>query len=95
MLSNPFQCPDCRSGEAYRSRYRDLAEKLVLTALLLRPVRCGGCCGRFYMSWLVRAGKRDELQMVTRVMASGASALHGPPPPLYTEDNSSGSGPVS
>ena len=95
MATRRFCCKKCGSFEGYRSRSRGLVEKLFLPCLLLRPLRCGGCFRRSYGSILTHVLKRDELQIVTQVMASGAGALHARPPALYTESNSSGSGPVS
>ena len=43
-----FQCPRCRCSKAYRSRRRNIMEKLLLPVLMLKPVRCERCYHRTY-----------------------------------------------
>lgn len=49
MAIKPFECPDCGSPDAYRSRPRNWIEKALLPLLLLRPVRCSDCFRRSYV----------------------------------------------
>lgn len=48
MASSKIQCRQCGAYQVYRSASRNLAEKYLLPALLLRPVRCGHCFRRSY-----------------------------------------------
>ncbi len=48
-LFSEFQCENCNSNEAYRSRPRGFFEKRLLPLLLLKPVRCEHCYHRVYV----------------------------------------------
>ena len=48
VLSKGFKCADCGSVVAYVSRRRTFAERFVLPALFMRPLRCGECYRRSY-----------------------------------------------
>jgi hypothetical protein len=41
-------CPNCRSGENYRSHRNGLLEKYLLGPFGVRPYRCMNCDVRFY-----------------------------------------------
>ena len=43
-----FHCPDCYGQKAYRSRYRSIVEQVVMSVLMLKPVRCERCFHRSY-----------------------------------------------
>jgi hypothetical protein len=50
-----FHCPGCRGQKAYRSRYRGHLEQVLLTLMMLKPVRCERCFHRSYTLRTVRA----------------------------------------
>jgi hypothetical protein len=60
-----FQCRDCGSGVAFRSRRRSLVERYIMPLLLLKPVRCGECFRREYS--LVFTEVKQRLSEVSRM----------------------------
>jgi hypothetical protein len=46
-----YQCRDCGSQIGFRSRRRNLTERLFLPLLFMQPVRCGECFRRDY--WFI------------------------------------------
>jgi hypothetical protein len=60
MPVTPFQCPDCGSLDAYRSRPRNWIERVVLPLLYLRPARCGDCFRRSYVFLSIPVLERAE-----------------------------------
>jgi hypothetical protein len=59
MPARAFHCAACGGGSAYRSRPRNLLEKLMLPLLGMRPVRCGHCYRRSYQT-VFRAGAKEQ-----------------------------------
>ena len=55
-----YRCRDCGCLQAYRSRPRTLAEKYLLPAFLLRPVRCAKCFRRNYRSLFLPIPERPR-----------------------------------
>jgi len=43
-----YHCRDCGSDIGFRSRRRNLVERIILPVLFLQPVRCGECFRRDY-----------------------------------------------
>jgi len=43
-----MNCPICQSGSVRRSKRRTIAERTIMTALLVRPFRCFDCGRRFF-----------------------------------------------
>jgi predicted Zn-ribbon and HTH transcriptional regulator len=43
-----MNCPICQSGTVRRSKRRTIAERTIMTALLVRPFRCVDCGRRFF-----------------------------------------------
>jgi hypothetical protein len=60
MPAHVFHCAACGGGNAYRSRPRNLLEKLMLPLLGMRPVRCGHCYRRSYQLFFVPARKSNS-----------------------------------
>ena len=60
MLARLFECKDCGGFNGYRSRPKDLTERLLLPLLLMRPARCGDCFKRSYQSIFVKVRPRRE-----------------------------------
>lgn len=58
MMFRQFQCHDCGSTVAFRSRPRSLLERYILLVLLLRPVRCGDCFCRYYRTVFMEVRER-------------------------------------
>jgi hypothetical protein len=54
-----YRCRDCGSDIGFRSRRRNLTERLFLALLFLQPVRCGECFRRDY--WLIFTPVLDRL----------------------------------
>jgi len=50
-LFSSYQCRDCGSEIGFRSRRRNLTERVFLRFLLMQPVRCGECFRRDY--WFI------------------------------------------
>ena len=69
MISKSFQCNDCGSLVGYRSRPRTFLEKYILPLFLLRPVRCGDCFRRCYVSISVEVRERHHSGVTNRVTA--------------------------
>jgi len=59
MFGSRFQCPDCGSPDAFRSRRRTFLEKYILPLFLLKPVRCANCYLRMNASTLTPARERE------------------------------------
>ena len=57
MLSTLFQCRHCGGFYGFRSRPKNLTDKL-LPLLLLRKVRCGNCCRRSVQTIFVQIRER-------------------------------------
>jgi hypothetical protein len=57
-MSKPFQCRDCGGVIGFRSRPRTFLERYILPFFLFRPVRCGDCFRRCYMSISVEVRER-------------------------------------
>jgi hypothetical protein len=53
----------------YRSRRRSFVEKYLLSALLLRPVRCGDCFRRSYRLIFVPVKDRKESDVTNQAAA--------------------------
>ena len=70
MQSKTFYCGrHCGSHEGYLSGPRGFVEKYLLPLLLLRPVRCGICFRRYYMSVHVRVSEREKQKVPRRAAA--------------------------
>jgi hypothetical protein len=59
MFSSQYQCPDCGSTSAYRSRRRGFMEKFLLPIFLLQPVRCTQCFRRIRVSMFVEPQEHE------------------------------------
>jgi hypothetical protein len=55
-----FQCCDCCHNNAHPSRRRTVFERVLLPLVLLRPVRCGHCLRRQYVTVLCRVQERRQ-----------------------------------
>ncbi len=55
-----FQCPDCGSSDAFRSRPRSALERYILPLLLVRTIRCGHCFRRGYATVFMQVRERVE-----------------------------------
>jgi hypothetical protein len=65
-----FQCRDCCHNNAYPSRRRTVFERLLLPLLFLRPVCCGYCLRRQYVTVLCQVQeRRQRFQSKRRVAA--------------------------
>lgn len=62
----PYHCRDCGSEVGFRSRRRNIMERLVLPLLLLQPVRCGECFRRDYR--LIFTAVRSRLSDTPKVV---------------------------
>lgn len=60
MFPRSYQCPDCGSVDAYRSRPKTLFERYLLPLLCLRPVRCANCFRRNFASTFVPVRERRD-----------------------------------
>jgi hypothetical protein len=69
MFRSRFQCPDCGSSDAYRSRRRTFLEKYILPFFLLKPVRCANCFLRINASALTQAREREHRPVHPHVAA--------------------------
>jgi hypothetical protein len=50
------RCPQCNSERIRRSKRSGFVERIPLTALFLKPFRCGDCKHRFFRLPMVGAG---------------------------------------
>jgi hypothetical protein len=65
-----FQCRNCCRNNAYPSHKRTVFERVVLPLFLLRPVRCGHCLRRQYVTMLCEVqDRRQHSQAKPRVAA--------------------------
>ena len=55
-----YQCPDCGSSDAYRSRRRNFLEKYLEPVFFLKPVRCVNCFRRSTVLVFVRAREPEQ-----------------------------------
>ena len=69
MQAKQFQCEDCGSQQAYRSRPRSFSEKFIMPIFGLRPVRCADCFRRSYEWVFVQVRERHESQVTHRAAA--------------------------
>lgn len=60
MQQKTFHCTRCGSSEGYHSRPQSFIEKHIFPLLLRRPVRCGDCLHRCYLSVFVPVKKHEE-----------------------------------
>jgi len=70
MFQSKYQCPDCGSSDAYRSRRRTFLEKYIFSLFLLRPVRCANCFLRTNASLFVPAREREHKPAVNHHAAA-------------------------
>ena len=72
LMSWKLCCPHCSSTKVRSSRWR--WRDLGLSLLCLRPSRCRGCNGRFYVPLWRRMGRGKSSRRATPVVASSGSA---------------------
>jgi hypothetical protein len=69
MLSTQFQCRDCGSVHAFRSRSRTWTEKYLFPIFLLRSVRCAKCFRRDCVSIFLAIPERPHREETRQVAA--------------------------
>lgn len=75
-FAQPYRCNDCGSEVGFRSRRRNLTERLILPLFLLRPVRCGECFRRDYR--LIFTQVRPRFSDTPRVLSVKPSTAAPP-----------------